>query len=191
MNRTDFVKSMAAGAAASAFLRKTALASAPSASGSGPILNALIATMLPIGTSGFPDISSDALVARMDGIYKLNADAVFTASLRAFNQMDAFAVSSPQTIEIERATAPHENVNKSGTIDAAAFAASGLRAYQTFVDAEPSARIAYVALWQHSAFNVRRRFYQSVRALSLSTLYSMPESWSAIGYRGPLLSQAR
>jgi hypothetical protein len=249
VNRAHFVKTVAAGAAAAAFLRQTALTSAAGASESGPIAKALVETIFPIGTRGFPDISSGAIVARMNAIFNLDGNAVFTASLQSFNRVADFSVPSSQTMAIDRATMTRTNasgadvpmngddagfltasgvdvsrngvtnngssvasgvnvnkpsaidagssafadrtVNKGGSVDAAAFAASGLAVSRAFVDLEPSARIVYLSLWQHSALNVRRRFYQSVRAIAFSTLYSMPESWNAIGYAGPLIGRGK
>jgi hypothetical protein len=189
MNRSGFVRSTAAAAAAVAFLRRSALGATTAQS--EPVLSALVATIVPIGQPQFPPIGTPQIVARIDALYHLSTDPVFGASLVAFDNLAGFAVPSPTLLKLEQMTLGDGLVAPLQRLDATSFEASKLDRSRTFIELSTNDRVRYLGLWQHSAFNTRRRFYQSVRAATYAALYSMPESWKAIGYAGPMIGKIR
>jgi hypothetical protein len=189
MNRSGFVRSTAAAAAAVAFLRRGALG-ATMAQGE-PVLSALVATIVPIGQAQFPPIGTPLIVARIDALYHLSTDPVFGASLQVFDNLAGFAVPSPTLLKLEQMTLRDGLLAALQRRDATSFEASKLDPSSKFIELSTNDRTRYLGLWQHSAFNTRRRFYQSIRAATYAALYSMPESWNAIGYAGPLIGTMR
>lgn len=162
MRRSLFLGSATAIAAA-AFLRDVGLAAdlqRPPAS-----LVPLIEALLPFESPAFPEISAEALAARVEALFGLDTSAVFQDSLRSFCALAAFPIGD----------------------DAAAFARSGLSPSSAFSELSLANRRAYLRLWSRSSIDLRRRFYGSVRAVAFVAFYSMPEAWAAIGYAGPLL----
>jgi hypothetical protein len=187
MNRSGFVRSTAAAAAAGvAFLQRSALGATPAES--EPVLTALVATIAPVK---FLPIGTLEIVTRVDALYHLSADPVFGASLQAFNNLAGFAAPSPALMTLERMTLSDADLDVLQSRDKSSFEALQLDGSRTFTELSSSDRTRYLALWQHSAFNGRRRFYQSIRAVTYAAIYSMPESWSAIGYAGPLIGKTR
>lgn len=187
MNRSSFVNLSAATAAALAFFRTTTLGSA-TAVGTGyrMMMTPLVATVLPIGARGFPSIESAHLADRIANLYGLDADAAFLGSLAVFSDISTFATGSQTLFGVELATVGNVNIPELLDRDSTAFRGSGLIPSSSFVNLSPSDRRTYLRLWEQSAFNTRRRFYCSVRAVTFSAFYSMPDSWVAIGYAGPL-----
>ena len=188
MKRQAFIGSSAAVVAAT-FLRDISLAAENDAAGLE--LTMLVETLLPFGSSAFPAISSMAVVQRLDALFKLSESPVFQASLRGFSSLALFSTGQDQLFAAEQAVSPGADTHELIRRDAAAFAATGLSQIANFQDLRPDERNAYLSLWSHSAFSVRRRFYGSVRAVTFVAFYSLPESWVAIGYAGPMLKGAR
>lgn len=187
MRRSGFLGSATALAAA-AFLSKVALAAGNDSVSAE--LTPLVDTLLPFGTSPFLTPQREALVQRIDGLFKLGKSTIFRASLRGFSSVASFPTGANQLFAAEKAALPEADVKKLTAFDATAFAASGLPSAATFQDLKPADRSVYVRLWSQSAFSTRRRFYASVRAITFVAFYSLPESWQAIGYEGPLLHGA-
>jgi hypothetical protein len=167
------------------FLRGTALGA-----GTGPFdgtMDSLVQTLLPFERASFPRVQPSTIVSRIDEIYALNASPAFAASLSAFANIGTFAVGSAELYAAERSTSPGDRPDALLARDAADFAASRIASDVTFAQLTPRDRARYVVLWSQSAFNTRRRFYRSVRAVAFAAAYSMPIAWRSIGYAGPLL----
>lgn len=151
-------------------------------------LTALVGTLLPFGYPGFPATEARTIVGRINDLYALDKSPQFVGSLASFSAVSAFADASPQLLELERAQIAGADVAGLAMRDAAAFRAAALPPARTFEQLGPHERLVYLKLWQQSAFNVRRRFYTSTRAVAFIALYSMSEIWPSIGYAGPLLT---
>ena len=188
MNRASFVRSSAAAAAGATFLRNVAIGSETTSYSSG--MAPLVSTILPTSAHEFPDVEATYIVRRAGSLYDLDANPVFLASLAAFSSISTFASGSQSLFSAELATVGNVRIADLVSQDSSALRASGLSAASAFVDLSASDRRLYLTLWERSAFNTRRRFYGSVRAIIFATFYSMPESWGAIGYVGPLLKRA-
>ena len=187
LRRSVFLGSATALAAA-AFLSEVGLAA-----GNHSVtaeLAPVVDTLLPFGTSSFPPIRPEALVRRIDDLFNLGENPIFQASLRGFSSIASFSTGTIQLFAAEKVAAPEADVKELTAIDAAAFSASALPSVAAFQDLKPADRSTYIRLWSQSAFSTRRRFYGSVRAITLVAFYSLPESWQAIGYEGALLHGA-
>jgi hypothetical protein len=147
----------------------------------------LVETLAPFGAPAFPAITSAELVTRINTLFHLGEGAVFTGSLRAFSSLGVFVSGSPQLFAAERMALPNADVRDLAARDGAAFKASGLSQTAMFGALGQPERDGYVRLWSQSAFNTRRRFYGSVRAVTFIALYSLPETWPVINYAGPLI----
>jgi hypothetical protein len=184
MRRKGFIASATAFAAA-AFLRDVTLAA--QGDGTAGELSAVVETLFPFDAIGFPRVTSAQLAARIDAIFSLSADPVFTGSLHGFGDVAAFSAGATPLFAAERAFLPAAHIDVLVTRDATSFASLGLPRNARFAELSPRQRASYVRLWARSAFLVRRRFYSSVRTVAFAAFYSMPEAWSAIGYGGPLM----
>lgn len=184
MRRSAFVSSAAALVGA-AFLRDVALA-AP-ANPADDTFSLLLETLVPFGVPAFPAITSQELATRINALFNLGGSATFNGSLQAFDSLTVFLTGSQQLFAAEALDVPSADAPELVARDAAAFNAIGLPQNATFEALGPAERAEYVRLWSQSAFNTRRRFYGSVRAVTFIALYSMPESWPAINYAGPLI----
>ncbi|HEY2473912.1 MAG TPA: hypothetical protein VGI19_03840 [Candidatus Cybelea sp.] len=185
MNRAFFLRSSAAAAIACGFLREVAFGAEPSVGVAGT-LEALIETILPFGARGVAFVTPAAIAARLNELYALDQSPQFVASLAAFADVGAFPAGSKSLFEIEAAQSALEDIGALTARDGQAFRAAGLPMV-SFDELGARERAEYLRLWQQSAFNARRRFYVSVRAVAMSALYSLPQSWPAIGYAGPML----
>lgn len=185
MNRGSFVRATAAAAAAAAFLRDAAMGSASSEYVA--VMQPIVETILPIGTPDFPNVEGAHIVTRIDGLYGLGKNATFLASLETFCDISSFATGTRELFATELATVGSVNVPDLVGRDSLLLRASTLPPASTFEGLSATARPIYLRLWEQSAFNTRRRFYGSLRAVTYAALYSMPESWNSIGYAGPLL----
>lgn len=180
MKRTSFISSIGA-AAAVAFLQDVALAEAPHNPYS---LTPLVETILP---PGFPVVTGQTIAERIESLYHLSDSRTFAGSLSVFMQPSFFPEALGSLYDVERSSAPDADVHEAASADARAYRRASLPAVNNFAAFTPDQRAAYVGLWSQSAFNTRRRFYQSVRFLTFAAFYSLPQVWSAIGYAGPVL----
>jgi hypothetical protein len=185
LRRSAFLGS-AATLAAAAFLRDVAFAADSSSTDTD--LAPLIETLLPFGTPSFPGVESGSVIQRINSLFRLGDSPVFQASLRAFSYIPSFTTGAEELNAAERFAVPEANVQELRANDAAAIAAIGLPSSGWFKDLGPADRNAYVRLWSQSAFSTRRRFYGSVRAVTFIAFYSIPETWTAIDYAGPILN---
>lgn len=187
MNRASFVCSSASAIAAVIFLRDVALGS--EGSGYASVMAPLVETILPFGAPAFPSVVPEQIVSRISNLYGLDKSPIFLASLAAFSDVSSFGAGSRELFDAELATAGGLNIDDLTRQDASALQSSGLGTAATFEGLGADARIRYLRLWEQSAFNTRRRFYGSVRAITFAAFYSMPESWNSIEYAGPLLKR--
>jgi hypothetical protein len=194
MDRRQFV----AGSGASAFAalgwlrgfgQATALAAvADAARPSIKVALAVVEAILPFEDRRFPLIAPENVRKRMYAIFSLDGDASFASTLALFDSVGAW-MNPPQPIvalEMLRYGTPdlaHDRdlMQKSLAdlkLESARFADLGL-----------DDRRAYLTMWSRSSFGVRRRIYQSFKALVHASAYSMDALWTAIGYEGPLVSR--
>lgn len=186
MNRTSFISSVGA-AAAIAFLKDVALAHAVASP--SPMMP-LVETLLPIGSPGFPNVTGPMISDRIESLYHLSESRVFVASLATFMQPASFLEPSTALYAAEKVIDPHVDPAEMNRADVRAYRLADLPHAKTFAALTPRQRTTYLRLWSHSAFNTRRRFYQSVRFLTFAAFYSLPQVWPAIGYAGPVLQVA-
>lgn len=165
-----------------------------------PVLDALIAAVLPCERADFPLAAGDVR-ARLLTIFRLEADSRFVAvqkMLLYFDQTDLFQYAPPRLTEEET----EDVVERRGDHDAlvagkeaadrrmfAEFTRSGV-AGETFGRLSVARRRAYLSLWNRSEFLVRRQFHSSARALIMITAYSMDAVWPSIGYQGPIVPKS-
>lgn len=187
MNRTLFISSAGAMAAV-AFLKNVSLADEYEVP--APIAP-LVETLLPFGSAGFPDASVQMVVQRIESIYHLAESRTFVASLSAFMRPSAFVTPGAALYVAEQSSAPEADMRALAASDARAYRFARLPEAGDFGHFSNHERAVYLRLWSQSAFNTRRRFYQSVRFITFAAFYSMPQVWPAIGYAGPLLQGAR
>lgn len=176
MQRSSFLLSAAA-ASAAAFLRTWGLAAASSTQVE-PQFSALVATLAPPGID---------VAHRIEELFHLQESREFPASLQSFSTVSAFSAGSPELFELERFLVEGADPERLIEADRRAFDVSGLPAHGAFANLDSAGRSTYMRLWVRSAFCARRRFYMSMRAVTFAALYSLRESWSAIGYEGPLI----
>lgn len=183
MNRTSFISSIGA-AASVAFLRDVALAEAPNNPYS---LTPLVETILPVMDPGFPVVTGQTIAERIESLYHLSDSRTFAGSLSAFMQPSFFPEPLGLLYDVERSSAPDADVHEAASADRERYRRASLPIENNFAAFTPDQRAAYVRLWSQSAFNTRRRFYQSARFLTFAAFYSLPQVWPAIKYSGPVL----
>lgn len=183
MNRSFFISSMAA-AAAVAFLRDVALADAVVTTAP---MAPLVETILPVGSPNFPAVTAATIADRIESLYHLGDSRTFVASLATFMRPTSFKNPNALLYVAEQATSADVNAGQMTMRDARAYRMAALPNASDFANLTPEQRATYLRLWSRSAFNTRRRFYQSVRFVTFAAFYSMPQVWPAIGYAGPLL----
>jgi hypothetical protein len=188
MNRTSFIRASVATSVAVSFLRSVALGS--EATGYAPEMAGVVTTILGAEAFGSSSVSPESIVRRLNWLFSLHRSPAFLASLNAFSDIASFAYGSELLFDSERAQGAVLDTSVLLAHDAAALRATAIQG-STFEGLDAAERAQYLELWEHSAFNVRRRFYNSVRAVTFIAFYSMPESWKAIGYAGPMLAPKR
>jgi hypothetical protein len=168
-----------------------------------PVLDALMAAVLPCEHTDFPLSARDA-AARVLTLFQLETDSRFAAVQRMllyFNDTDLFTYGLPLVAEELIATDAREHGVEPNALLArkeasdrslyAAFVAQDPAPVKTFTSLSIERRREYFTLWSRSDFVVRRQFYSSARALGMIAAYSMDDVWPAIGYGGPLLPRTQ
>jgi len=168
-----------------------------------PVLDALVATVLPSERADFP-VAPPAVAARLLTLYDLETDARFVMVQRMllyFDEMDLFSDAFPlighervAIDAVEHRVDFDELLEKKETFDRGLysdFATRGHAGERRFTALTLARQREYLNLWNRSAFLVRRQFYFSVRALVMIAAYSMDDVWAAIGYDGPVLPRPR
>jgi hypothetical protein len=131
------------------------------------------------------------IAERIESLYHLGGSPTFEGSMAAFMHPTSFLKPSALLYAAEQSTTAGVNVGQMTMSDARAYRMATLPNAFDFSKFTPGQRATYLRLWSQSAFNTRRRFYQSVRFLTFAAFYSMPQAWPAIGYDGPLLRVGR
>jgi len=168
-----------------------------------PIVRALITAILPLEDPAFP-VGEAEIEAHLLKLFPLDNEKQFLAlqkTLVLFDALELFEIVSGPLIEEERKAldcplrlsqpAFEAEVSEKRRRDAEAYRAfvkafavpSGAR----FVDLPLDARRQVLALWGGSEFVVKREFRGAIRALVLTSTYSMDRMWPSIGYPGPLI----
>ena len=168
-----------------------------------PVLDALVAAVLPSERADFP-VTPSAVATRLLTLHDLETDPRFLAvqkMLLYFDQTDLFSDAFPLigqeqlTIDAgEHRVNLDELLEKKETHDRglyAGFATRGPAVEHRFSALTLTRQREYLNLWNRSEFLVRRQFYFSVRALVMIAAYSMDDVWAAIGYDGPVLTRSR
>lgn len=147
----------------------------------------IVRAILPFEHPRFPVMDAADLRRRMYELFSLDRDANFGATLVLFNSIGAWSNPPKPVIELETALYGPPDV------------AHDLRLFETwsqnasvkqdFTDLDLGDQRSYLSLWVLSSFGMRRRVYQSLKALVHATAYSMDATWSAIGYEGPLVAR--
>ena len=135
------------------------------------IQRALVETILPFDALGFPVVTSDQLSTRMDRLFGLRMSETYRATLLAFDDL-ALYPEPPASPPDREAFARWKVAN----------ANDGTGSFRSLA---PAARASYLTLWLRGAVLERRRFHQSLKALTMAAAYSHPAFWEAIDYVGP------
>jgi hypothetical protein len=193
MDRRQFVVASGASAfAALAWLRGIGQGSALAAVGAEApptqVALAVVKAILPFEDPRFPAIPPDAIRRRMYAIFSLDDDASFASTLALFDSIGAWAHPPPPIIALEALRYGQPDLGHDRALFENSFA-NGKLATSRFADLGLDDQRAYLAMWSQSSFGVRRRVYQSLKALVHATAYSMDVLWRAIGYEGPLVSR--
>jgi hypothetical protein len=175
-------------AAALAFLKGVALADVPEGA---PLMAPVIETILPFGSPRFPGVPVRMVAERIESLYHLAESPTFRGSLSAFLSLRSFTAPDAALYAAERSETPDADIPAQTETDARAYRLAALPDATEFAQLSYQQRSTYLGLWSRSAFNTRRRFYQSVRFITFAAFYSMPEVWPTIGYTGPLLQGGR
>ena len=167
------------------------------------LLSALIQAVLAYDHPDFASGTQQDVAQRLLHYFPLDSDPQLEplgAALAIFERMDLFVTLPPPMRSAERTLLITEGCAESDVAAAVAKAeADDLRAYDAlrrsglgkrFSEADLKTARAYLALWGHSAFLMRRRIYRAVRSMILVAAYSLPAHWPAIGYDGPILDRS-
>ncbi len=150
-----------------------------------PDLRPVVETILAFDARGFPAVTPQQIVARIDALFHLQDSATFRGALWQFSLPVSFQAGDGITEAAEHHLSPYVSVGDLFRADRAAYASSGVAPVGLFEQYSPRDRETYFGLWLHSALSLRRRFAFSLRVVTFEAFYSMPEAWSAIGYAGP------
>ncbi|HEY7980324.1 MAG TPA: hypothetical protein VID19_02485 [Candidatus Eremiobacteraceae bacterium] len=194
MDRKQFV--VASGVSAFAALawlrgiaRGSALAATPDAAESAQqVALGVVQAILPFEDHRFPAMSPEDVRKRMYSIFSLDDDAAFESSLALFDTIVLWANPPLPVIALEVLRYGQPDVARDQRLFEKTFTDRKV-AQARFVDLGVDDKRLYLAMWSQSSFGVRRRVYQSFKALVHATAYSMDALWNAIGYDGPLVSK--
>ncbi|MEA2163829.1 MAG: hypothetical protein QOK37_1956 [Thermoanaerobaculia bacterium] len=166
-----------------------------------PILGGLIRIILPLDEPNIPLHSPEPIEERLIAMFPLEKEQKFLGLQRTlvlFNQIDLFPiVSGPLLFEEARV---RDDDRESASLTAGLME-EDRRSYRDFIHAHSitgrprfedlpgTAQQAYFALWRDSPSIVKRAFHSTMRALIMTTFYSMDEVWPSIGYAGPLVGK--
>lgn len=164
------------------------------------ILRAVIDSVLAYDHPDFPAGTQSEVSQRLLSYFPLDSDPQLRPLLTAlaiFDRIDLFPTLPPPMRSAERKLIAAEGLVGQAAEEAlSAREATDLRAYQAMRPRQAPAHFsacslaearAYLLLWGHSAFLMRRRIYRALRSMVLVAAYSLPSHWLAIGYAGPLV----
>ncbi len=151
------------------------------------VQRALVDTILPFDAPGFPAVTSAQLSIRMNTLFGLRASETYRATLLAFDDLAMYP--EPPAFLLREADADAASSREEVQRDREAFArwkaANANDGTGSFRSLVPAARTSYFTLWLRGAVLERRRFHQSLKALTMAAAYSHPAFWESIGYAGP------
>lgn len=164
-------------------------------------LRALIETVLPLGSPGFP-LHAAAVEERLLRMFPLEDERRFLGFQRTlvyFDQLDlaphiAAPLLAAERVALDVPTRMSEAqfggasaakvARESAACDAFAQRFAGA---SRFAALPPEGRVAWLRLWNGSELAVKRDFAHSVRILIYVSAYSSDRTWPAIRYAGPLI----
>src|SRR5450755_1171363 len=191
MDRRKFVVASSASAfAALAWLRGSRISFAIAAT-PAPTLDTrnitlgIVRAVLPFEHERFPRIAPNDVYLRMNAIFALESDVKFASTLALFDAIQAWEYPPAPLVELERALYGLPDVAHDARLFSAWSSSVAGRA-TAFTSLTSQDQRSYLALWAQSSFGVRRRIYQSFKAIVCASAYSMDAMWTAIGYEGPL-----
>jgi hypothetical protein len=195
MDRKQFVVASSASAfAALAWLRGSRALSAIAATAT-PALDTqnitlgIVRAVLPFEHDRFPRIEPNDVYLRMNAIFALEGDVKFASTLALFDALQAWEYPPAPIVELERSLYGPPDVAHDARLFSA-WSATLTNKATAFTDLAVQDQRSYLALWVQSSFGVRRRIYQSFKAIVCASAYSMDAMWTAIGYEGPLIAKA-
>ncbi|HMC78904.1 MAG TPA: hypothetical protein VKH34_17265 [Vicinamibacterales bacterium] len=164
-----------------------------------PILDGLIAALLPCEHPDFP-LTVAQVRSRLLGLFTLEEDPRFLDVQKAlvlFDRTELFAQPLVlRTLELHardaatRGAGADAILRRGHSVDSAAYDAFAQGADPGRFVALPLARQrAYLDMWRPSGYVIRRQFYASAKSLVMISAYSTEVVWRAIGYAGPLLDK--
>jgi hypothetical protein len=194
MDRKQFVVSASASAlAALTWMRgpgrlDSLSLGAPLESRAQDVALAITRAILPFEHPRFPKITPADIRIRMYALFSLDEDSSFASTLALFNALGAWSNPPKTVLEVESTLyGPPDVAHDRKLFETWNGGATTETA--TFTDLNLVRQRSYLTMWARSAFGVRRRTYQSFKALANATAYSMEALWSAIGYDGPLVAR--
>jgi hypothetical protein len=193
MDRRQFVVAGGASAfAALAWLRGIGKANALAAAAQPTVQVALgvVQAILPFEDPRFPTMTPEDVRKRMYAIFSLDDDVSFASSLALFDNIGAWANPPRPIVAFEILRYGQPDLAHDRDLLHESFA-NGLAGQARFADLALHDKRTYLSMWSQSSFGVRRRVYQSFKALVNASAYSMDALWNAIGYEGPLVSRER
>jgi hypothetical protein len=154
--------------------------------------------MLPFDDPHFATITPAQVEAQANALLPINTSSDIGRNLALFDDLSQFATPPAWLSQAELALYPAEDDERGGPALVSTREAADAKAFQTasarwpagstaFATLPLAAQRAYLELWARSAMGTRRRFYQAMKTLIMASAYSMEETWTAIGYGGPLL----
>jgi hypothetical protein len=166
-----------------------------------PVLDALVAAVLPCERAEFPVTAHD-VGTRLLTIFDLETDPRFLAvqkMLLYFDETDLFPHRLPLMAGERVAMDARERgldvtaiLEQKEAADWRLHASFALEddAGRRFTALPLERRREYLDLWNRSEFLMSREFYASIRALVMIAAYSMDPVWAAIGYDGPFVARS-
>lgn len=147
----------------------------------GAIFRALVRAILPLEDARFPSLDVETIERRVNRLFQLEKSKLFRESLILFDHIGSFPFITNHPFTLD--TRPGDVELYAGFIKSIGPEASN------FTKLPLEAQRRYLRMWVLSATELKRRFYQSIKAVIMIATYSMDETWHVIGYAGPLLKQ--
>ena len=147
------------------------------------VMQGLVRTILPLDDAHFPVLGIERIERRVYALFHLEHNELFHKSLALFNRLDLYP--SISDLPFSWRTSAHD----SQLYDE--FKATVSRRGYKFAELPIAEQRSYLRMWARSSFAIKRRFYQSMKAVIMAAAYSLPETWPVIGYDGPLLRKRR
>ncbi len=152
-----------------------------------PIVQALIATLLPMDDElfkGLPLSYYEGLLVKEFDIYTRNELLFYRKALTVFNTPHLFNVYPQQLLKLEQGI-----TDAALERDRANFLAWSPNWDQdkVFSELPDGPRQGYLRLWIQSPLNYKKVFFRVSKSLVYAAVFSQERFASALGYEGPLL----